>query len=189
MYVTATMSTRPFDKKYDLSAPKPNPRPRPTTMDKTRLAMMAFVGVLCSGCTLPNQAGKVPVSPILNQIRVETLLQAWQTARVELNMAASTNTQPPPHTRSAMMSPGNAGALTRAWGLVPVRMLVPHPMIWPQYMRTRKIPRPMIAIIVARGTFRLGFEVSSARGAAASQPVRPCREKTTARAKPSADKL
>ena len=40
----------------------------------------------------------------------------------------------------------------------------------------------MIAIeaIVARGTLRRGFSVSSASGTAASQPVRPCTVKTTA---------
>ena len=62
--------------------------------------MIAFVGVLWTGCTLPNHAGNVPVSPILNQIRVETLLHAWHTAKVELNIAPSTITQPPPHKRS-----------------------------------------------------------------------------------------
>ena len=80
-----------------------------------------------------------------------------------------------------MARPGRSGALTRAWGLEPVRRLVPHPMIWPQYMTTRKIPSPMIEIIVAVGTFRRGFEVSSARGAAASQPVKACKEKTIAK--------
>ena len=74
----------------------------------------------------------MPVSPILNQIRVDTLLHAWQTASVELNIAASTKTQAPPHSRCAIASPGRSGELTSALGLVPVRMLVPQPMIWPQ---------------------------------------------------------
>ena len=74
----------------------------------------------------------MPVSPILNQIRVDTLLQAWQTASVELNMAASTNTQPAPHSRCAISRPGRSGALTRSFELLPVRTLVPQPMIWPQ---------------------------------------------------------
>ena len=45
---------------------------------------------------------------------------------------------------------------------------------------------PMMAIdaIVARGTLRRGFSVSSASGTAASQPVRPCTVRTIARKKP-----
>ena len=45
---------------------------------------------------------------------------------------------------------------------------------------------PMMTIdaIVARGTLRRGFSVSSASGTAASQPVRPCTVKTIASAKP-----
>ena len=47
----------------------------------------------------------------------------------------------------------------------------------------------MIAVKVARGMFRRGLLVSSASGAAASQPVSPCSENTTARAKPAPDRL
>ena len=39
-------------------------------------------------------------------------------------------------------------------------------------------------MITDLGTFRLGSRVSSASGAAASQPVRPCTDRTTASAKP-----
>src|ERR1700685_2156989 len=126
---------------------------RPTASDSTRFARIAFVGVRYFGWTLPNQAGSVPVSPILYQIRVDTLLHAWQTASVELNRAASTRTQPAPHSRCAIASPGRSGEFTRAFGLEPVRMLVPQPMIWPQYTMTRKAPSARMAIIVARGMF------------------------------------
>jgi hypothetical protein len=96
------------------------------------LARIAFFGVRCTGWTAPNHLGSVPVSPILNQIRVDTLLHAWQTASVELNIAASTKTQPAPQSRCAISSPGRSGALTRALELLPIRMEVPQPMIWPQ---------------------------------------------------------
>ena len=51
------------------------------------------------------------------------------------------------------------------------------------------MPSAMIAVMVARGMFRRGLVVSSASGAAASQPVSPCSENTTARAKPAPDRL
>lgn len=64
------------------------------------------------------------------------------------------------------------------------RSETPQPMTWPQITTTSM--RPMIAIesIVASGTLRFGFSVSSASGTAASQPVNPCTVKTIARAKP-----
>ena len=77
-------------------------------------------------------SGSVPVSPILNQMRVETLLHAWQTASVELNMAPRTSTQAEPQRRWAITKPGRSGEFTIAFGLLPVRMCVPQPMIWPQ---------------------------------------------------------
>jgi hypothetical protein len=86
--------------------------------ESTRFARIALVGVRCWGSTRPNHFGSVPVSPILNQIRVDTLLQAWHTASVELNIAASTRTQPAPHIRCAIASPGKSVSGDRHLGPV-----------------------------------------------------------------------
>ena len=61
---------------------------------------------------------------------------------------------------------------------------MPQPMTWPQMTITSITPMIAIEVIVARGTLRRGFSVSSASGTAASQPVRPCTVNTIARAKP-----
>src|SRR5215469_3814486 len=131
MYSTASTRMRPLVRKYDRLALSAKPTPRPTASDSARLARIALVGVRYLELTLPNHFGNVPVSPILNQIRVETLLHAWQTARVELNMAASTNTHAAPQMRWAMARPGRSGEFTSRAGFfgLPVRMLVPQPMI------------------------------------------------------------
>ena len=96
-----------------------------------------------------------------------------------MNIASSASHQKLPHTRWAITSAGSSGEETSLG-----RLLTPQPMTWPQITTTSI--RPMIAIeaIVARGTLRLGFSVSSASGTAASQPVNPCTVKTIASAKP-----
>ena len=59
-------------------------------------------------------------------------------------------------------------------------------MTWPQITMTSITPMMTIDAMVARGTFRRGFSVSSASGTAASQPVSPCTVNTMASENPVA---
>ena len=59
-------------------------------------------------------------------------------------------------------------------------------MTWPQITSTSMRPTITIEAMVARGTLRRGFSVSSASGTAASQPVSPCTVKTMASENPVA---
>jgi hypothetical protein len=93
--------------------------------------------------------------------------------------AARISHHAPPHSLCAKARPGNSSEFIRLSTLS-----TPNPVITPQKVSTRKVPRMAIESITDRGTLRLGSLVSSARGAAASHPVRPWTESTTASVKP-----
>ena len=61
---------------------------------------------------------------------------------------------------------------------------MPHPITCPQMVITSITPMMTMEAMMARGTFRRGFSVSSASGTAASHPVSPCTVRTTARNRP-----
>src|SRR5579871_4533778 len=112
-------------------------------------------------------------------MRDPILLQATATATVEFRRANRMNHQTGPHTRLATTMAGSSDEL----GSEPI-LSVPQPIIMAHVTKIRKTPSRMIEPITAREILRVGFSVSSARGAAPSQPVKACREKTTASAKP-----
>src|SRR5579883_1560610 len=116
--------------------------------------------------------------PMLNHIRVETLLQASETAMTELKNAISITTQPPPQYLCAMTSAGSS-ADDASFEM----LSVPQPTKMPHVTTIRKTPRITIDQSTARGTFLFGSAVSSPSGAAPSQPVNPWTAKIAASAK------
>src|SRR5215469_5364912 len=179
---TAITSTRPSTRKNDLSAPIQAPTPSPETMDSASWTSIALVGVWYFGLTFASGFGSDPPLAIRYHIRVPTFAVARQTAITVLRNASSKIHQTPPQNLCASTRPGRSDDPGSELSL-----LTPQPRIWPQYATMSNTPRMSIDSIVARGTFRLGSRVSSASGAAPSQPVRPCTENTTARAKPSSE--
>src|ERR1700684_2898825 len=175
-------STRPSTSRNDLSAPIQAPTPSPEIRDRASCIKIAFVGVLYLGSTLARADGSDPPLAIRYHIRVPTFPVARQTAMVVFRNASSKIHQAPPQNRCASTRPGRSAEVGR-----PLSLLTPQPRIWPQYAMMRNTPRMQIDSIVARGTFRFGSRVSSASGAAPSQPVRPWMENTTASAKPSTE--
>jgi hypothetical protein len=139
----------------------------------------AAVGVFLTGWTRPNAAGSTPLRPIPNHMRVATFWQARLAPNTDVNMAISATHHSAPHTRCAMTRAGSSGEEMSL-----LRLFTPQPMTWPQITSTSISPMMKIEAIVARGTLRRGFSVSSASGTAASQPVRPCTVNTMARANP-----
>ena len=117
-------------------------------------------------------------------IRVPTFAVAMHTATVEDRNAAMTSHHTDDQCRSASARPGSTGELIRLF-----TARGPNPLITPQNVNTRKQPSRMMEITTDRGTFRLGSRVSSASGAAASQPVSPCTDSTTASANPDSASL
>ena len=86
-----------------------------------------------------------------------------------------------PQTRWAITSAGSSLEPGRV-----VMLLMPQPITWPQIAKTSMVPMMAIESMVARGTLRRGFSVSSASGTAASHPVSPCTVRTIASEKPVA---
>src|SRR2546421_11792198 len=142
--------------------------------------MIVLTGVLYTGCTLVSPFGSEPERAIAYHMRVPMLQTAITTATVEFRSAKRINHHTGPHTRLATTTAGNSDELGRD----PI-LLVPQPIIIAQVTRTRKTPSRMIEPMTARETVFGGFAVSSASGAAPSQPVNAWREKTTASANPA----
>src|SRR6266511_2306752 len=127
---------------------------------------IATSGVLKRPCTCPNGFGNAPIAPDLYHMRVETLLHASDTAMTELKNAIRRIHQAPPQNRSESTSPGSVdedGSFEMS--------SMPQPTTTPQLTMIRKRPRITIDHITPLGTFRFGSAVSSASGAAPSQPV------------------
>src|SRR5215467_4030634 len=181
-----TPSTRisPSTKKNEVSAPNQAPKIRPLPSARHICARIAVTGVLCVGLTRAKARGNDPLRPIPYHIRVPTFAVAMQTATVEDRNAAITSHQTPPQCAFAIARPGRTGELISR-----LTVSTPNPVITPQKVNTRKQPSRMIEIITDLGTLRRGSRVSSASGAAASQPVRPCTDRTTASAKPDSASL
>src|SRR5216684_2642436 len=148
-------------------------------MFTTHCRMIVLTGVLYTGCTLVSTLGSEPERAIAYHMRVPMLQTAITTATVEFNSAKRINHQTGPHTRLATTTAGSSAEE----GKDPI-LFVPHPIMIAQVTRTRKIPSRMIEPITARETFLVGLAVSSASGAAPSQPVNAWREKTIASANP-----
>src|SRR6516225_5301579 len=179
MKITAMTRTKPSSRMKSLSGPSHQPPNSPSTEDRTNCIVTAAVGVFRTGFTRPNVAGSTPLRPMPNHMRVATFWQARLAPNTDVSMASSANHHMVPQTRCAMTSAGSSADVGSL-----LRLLVPQPITWPQMTRTSITPMMTIDAIVARGTLRRGFSVSSASGTAASQPVRPCTVKTIARAKP-----
>src|SRR5437667_3197457 len=179
MKITAMTRTKPSVRMNSLSGPSHQPPSSPSTADRTSCIVTAAVGVFLTGWTRPNAAGSTPLRPIPNHMRVATFWQARLAPNTDVNMAISANHHTAPQTRCAMTSAGSSGDVGSL-----LRLLTPQPITCPQMTRTSITPMMTIDAIVARGTLRRGFSVSSASGTAASQPVRPCTVKTIARKKP-----
>src|SRR6267378_6242677 len=130
---------------------------RPVASERVSWAKMALVGVLWIGWTLANSFGNAPFRPMLYHILVLTLAVARVTASVEDMKAIRMNHQPPPHTLRARARPGRSGD-----SMMPLMLSGPNPVMIPQYVNTRKMPRMMIERSTERGTLRLGSLVSSA---------------------------
>src|SRR5215467_3495193 len=176
-----TPSTRisPSTKKNETSAPNQAPKIRPLPSARHSWAAMAVTGVLWTGWTRAKALGNEPLRPMPYHIRVPTFAVAMHTATVDDRKAAMTSHHTPAQYLLASARPGSTGELIS----LPT-VFTPKPVITPQNVNTRKQPSRRIEMITDRGTFRLGSRVSSASGAAASHPVSPWTERTTASAKP-----
>src|SRR5260370_20570976 len=142
--------------------------------------MMVVAGVLYPGGHLVSPFGSEPKGAIAYHIRVPMLKHAITTATVEFRSAKRITHHTGPHTRLATTTAGSSDELGRD----PI-LLVPQPIIIAQVTRTRKIPSRMIEPITALEMFLVGFAVSSASGAAPSQPVNAWSEQTPASANPA----
>src|SRR6266513_4579852 len=180
-YTNPTPRTRisPSTKKNETSAPNQAPKIRPLPSARHIWAKMAVTGVLWTGWTRAKAFGNEPLRPMPYHIRVPTFAVAMHTATVDDRKAAMTNHHTPAQYLSASARPGSTGELIS----LPT-VSTPNPVITPQNVNTRKHPSRMMEMITDLGTFRLGSRVSSASGAAASQPVSPWTDRTTASAKP-----
>src|SRR6267142_6328604 len=165
----ATPRTRikPSMKKKAVWEPHSNPPSRPLPNARHIWAMIALTGVLYLE-TFENQRGKEPLRPIPYHIRVPTFAVARHTANTEDANATRMNHHTGPQSLCASARPGSSADLTIA-----SMLFTPNPVMMPQNVNTRNAPRMMIESITDRGVLRLGSFVSSASGAAASQPVRP----------------
>jgi hypothetical protein len=83
----------------------------------------------------------------------------------ELKSAIRTMIQAPPQTLWPRTNAGSSDDPAK-----PFMSLVPQPAVWPQETMKRKMPRITMQPRTPRGTFRFGSSLSSAVGAAASQP-------------------
>ena len=79
----------------------------------------------------PSRRGKAPERAIAYQLRVESVVQAMQTAMPEFSSASSTSIQAPPHSRWATT---NAGFSDDAASVS--RRLTPQPTCRPQAQKT-----------------------------------------------------
>src|SRR5580693_5666435 len=130
------ISTRPIvialaQEKNTLAAPKISTKTNARTCTPTS-RWMALIGVLRFGLTLPRAAGRTPDRPIAYQVRVPPLKHAIDSAMAEFSSANSSSTQPPPHTRWAIVATGN-GPLGLA---VDARLPIPVPTRYPQVTNT-----------------------------------------------------
>src|SRR5580693_5323116 len=152
---------------------------RPSRMLTTVWTTIAPVGVLNRGCTLVSADGSALARAMPYRNRVAALVHAIETAIAELNSANSTTSQPQPQYCLPSTNAGSSAEFANA----PSRA-VPQPVIWPQDTTTRKMPRITMEPRTARGMLRLGSWLSSASGAAASQPVMAKMANTTPRNRP-----
>src|SRR6266508_6052917 len=180
-YTNATPRTRisPSMKKNETSGLNQRPPTMPLASARHSCSRIALVGVLKVGWTLASAFGNEPLRAIPYHMRVPTFAVARQTASVEVKKAARISHHAPPQSLCARDRPGSSSELIRLSTLS-----TPNPVITPQNVSTRKIPRMVMESITDRGTLRLGSLVSSARGAAASHPVRPWTDSTIASVKP-----
>src|SRR5260370_42014795 len=146
-------------------------------MFTTHWRIIVLTGVLYTGCTLVSTFGSEPERAIAYHTRVPMLQQAIVTATVEFKSANRINHQTGPHTRLATTTAGSSCEL----GSFAI-LFVPQPIMMAQVTKTKKQPSKMIEPITARETFLVRFLLSPARGAAPSQPVKPCNENTMATA-------
>src|SRR5258708_31306859 len=165
--------------KNGVSGHRHQPPAGPRPAESTNCIVTAAVGVFLTGWTRPKAAGSPPLRPIPNHMRVATFWQARLAPNTDVNIAIRARNHSVPQTLCAMTSAGNSGEEISL-----LRLLTPQPITWPHITSTSISPMMTIDAIVARGTLRRGFSVSSARGTAASQPVKPRTAKTIARAKP-----
>src|SRR5262245_50723246 len=146
------------------------------TMMSASWAWIACTGVLYFGLTYPNHLGSASARAIEYAMRVATVFEAMQTASVELTSASRTTQYRLPQYWSARISGGRFGA-----SAIADTRSVPQPRSRNHVQMDRKSPAPTTEMRSARGTFRLGFWLSSAIGAEPSQPVIEKMPKTTPR--------
>src|ERR1700733_2605023 len=179
--MTAITRQKPTSKMNSLAGPSSPAASRPRPIDSRNCSPPATVGVPRLGCTVATARGSAPARAMPYHMRVATFCVARLAAITEVNMANSANHQATPQTRCAMTSAGSSadpGSLGR--------VAQPQPMTWPQMTTTVITPVIAIDAIVAIGTLRRGWPVSSASGTADSQPVSPCTENTIASMNPEA---
>src|ERR1700683_3526810 len=178
MKITAITRTKPSTR-MNISCGPSHQAPSTSSTDTTSCVVTASVGVFLTGSTRPNADGSTPLRPMPYHIRVATFWQAMLAPNTDVNIASSASHHTLPQTRCAITRAGNSGDEISL-----PRLVSPQPITWPQITTTSITPMMAIDAIVARGTLRRGFSVSSASGTAASQPVRPCTVNTTASATP-----
>src|SRR6516162_2968214 len=152
---------------------------RPSRTLMTVWSQMALTGVLYLGWIFVSMLGSALARAMPYRNLVAAFVHAIETAMAELNSANSTISQPLPQyclpSTKAGSSADVANELSRS---------MPQPVICPQDTTTRKKPRMRMEPRTARGMVRLGFSLSSASGAAASQPVMAKMANTTPRNSP-----
>src|ERR1700680_3756434 len=107
-------------------------------------------------------------------MRVATVADERQMAKVELMIANSTMIQALPQNCLPRMKAGSSVELAND-----ETRLVPQPTMSPHAQKMKKTPMITTEYSSARGTLRRGFSVSSATGAEASHPVSESRPNVT----------
>src|SRR3984885_94001 len=156
-------------------------RIRPSRMLMAVWTRIALLGVLNREWILVSAVGSALARAMPYRNRVDAFVHAMDTEIAEINSANRTTIQPSPQYFLPSTKDGSTGELANE-----ASRLVPQPVIWPQDTTTRKTPRMTMEPITARGMFRLGLRLSSASGAAASQPVMAKMANTTPRNSPCA---
>src|SRR5262245_50893561 len=154
----------------------------PTTSVIAACSFRALTGVLYVGCSRVSHAGSAPVRAIENHIRVDAFMHAIETAMHEFSSASGTAHQSAPQYCLASTKAGSSSELTS----VLIRS-VPQPSVSPHAQNVNSRPISSTAPISARGMLRRGSAVSSASGAADSQPESAKTENTTANQSPCED--
>src|SRR5678815_1526428 len=133
-----------MEKTKNFIGPIHHGKTRPKTVDKASCAVMANVGVLRIGWTLPNAAGRTPQRPMRYHMRVATFWPARHTPQADVIIARSASHHSGPQTRCAINSAGNSCEETSLR-----KSSVPQPITCPHMTVTSMMPMIAMDAIMA----------------------------------------